>query len=325
MPIDISIIIVSREKRELLSRSLDSLINQSYSNKNFEIIVVDDGSEKEDLYSIVLKKKKFFPNLKYVKQDPIGLSAGRNLGVKNASAKIVAFTDNDVIVSRTWVKEITSVFVSGVIGVEGRIITDYPRELFTNAPENIKGGLYIGANSAYLKKIVEEAGGYNEKMGFWREDTDFAFRAMKFGKIVFAEKAEIYHPLRKDSPLLIFRYLSFLRNEWLMFIKYPLKFQFFMPTILNDLFRSFFAFVAIFFAIYSFLISEYIFFSEIFFIFYFFIVLYPFLFKKLNVNTGVFGIFNMFLFLVLTFVKDAVYYFFLIYGFFDALVFMVKK
>jgi len=324
MAIEISIVIVSREKRELLGRSVDALIAQNFPKQNYEIIIVDDGSAKENLKSLVLEKKKVFPNLKYLRQKPSGLSAGRNLGAKNATAKIVAFTDNDVIASPQWVKEINAAFVSGVVGVEGKITTDFPRKLFTNAPENLQGGLYIGANSAYLKNIIEKAGRYDEKMNFWREDTDFAFRAMKFGKIVFASNAIIHHPLRNDSPLSTLRYLSFLKNEWIMLFRHGWKFfNFSKKSVAKDWLKS--IGVGIIIPISGILFFEYGAIVTIGFDLFIFLCS-GLVYKKIfNTETFVTTLYDAYLFAVLTLIKYFLYPFYLVYGLFDALLFMVRK
>lgn len=232
MPILVSAVVVSRDKKELLSRAIDSLIGQSMRRGDYEIIIVDDGSAKDGLSQLVAQKKKKFQNIRLVRQVPGGLSAGRNNGAKNARGKIVAFTDNDCIADREWLKSIAEKFAGrGVVGVEGKIIPslpgvpDSPRGLFTNAPENLSGGRFTGCNSAYLRGIIaEKAAGYDERMNFWREDSEFAFRAMEFGRIVFAPDAVIYHPMRRDPPLTIFRYLFFLRNEWVCFLRHPEKY-----------------------------------------------------------------------------------------------------
>ena len=230
-----SVIIVTRDRKELLSRALDSVIAQDFPKNSFEIIVVDDGSEKDGLKPLVEERKKRFRNIKYVSQDSLGLSKGRNNGIKNASGRIIAFTDDDIIADKNWLKEVAAGFTRGVVGVEGKITTDTPRRLFTNAPENLSGGRFTGANCAYLKSVYEKAGYYTGKFSFWREDSEFAFRAMRFGKIVFREKAVIHHPLRKDPPESVFRYLFFLRNDWLLLFWHPKKFlRYFTRGVMKD-------------------------------------------------------------------------------------------
>ena len=235
----ISVVIVSRDKLAMLSKAVERLAAQSFPKSKFEVIIVDDRSEKDGLSSLTGKFRRDFSSVRVVRQGKLGLSAGRNLGAKSARSGIVAFTDNDCLPEKDWLRNIASKFKDPqVIGVEGKITTDYPRKLFTSAPENLSGGRFTGANTAYRKEIIEKAGYYDEKIGFWREDSEFAFRAMQFGKIAFAEDAVVYHPLRKDPPHSSFRYLFFLRNEWACILRHPSKSFFIFTNLCKELLKS---------------------------------------------------------------------------------------
>src|SRR3989344_3197281 len=208
---DASVVIVSRNRAGLLSRAIDSVIKGNYPKEKYELIIIDDGSEKS-FENLAAEKKKTFTNIRYFRQDSKGLAAGRNLGAEKARGKIVLYTDDDCIADKNWVKEMFAVFRGkNVIGAEGKITTDTPRRLFTNAPENLHGNSFIGANSGYLKKTVL-ALGYFEPMNIYKDDSEFAFRAMEKGRIVFAERAIVYHPLRKYAPLRFFDNLFRLKN-----------------------------------------------------------------------------------------------------------------
>ncbi|HIH09579.1 MAG TPA: glycosyltransferase family 2 protein [Candidatus Diapherotrites archaeon] len=259
MLIRASVVIVSRGKPELLSRAIDSVINQDFPAKDFEIILVDDGSQKDDLAALVKKKAKTFPAISCVRQGPLGLSAGRNTGAKNARGEIIVFTDNDCIADPQWLKNMVSKFTDGnVAGVEGKIIPAAPgenispRKLFTNAPENLSGGKFTGANTAYRKEIILKAGGYDEVMNFWREDSEFAFRAMEFGKIAFAKGAIIFHPPRPEKKLNALRYLSFLRNEFICFLRHPVNYKKYIGFVhfARDFGYSFFVLLAFYYVLF---------------------------------------------------------------------------
>ena len=71
-------------------RCINSLLEQN--NKNFDIIVVDDGSD--DYIENYLKKINF-NNLKYIYKKNSGVSETRNIGVNNAKTEYVAFCDSD--------------------------------------------------------------------------------------------------------------------------------------------------------------------------------------------------------------------------------------
>ncbi len=322
---DASIVVVSRDNLRLLERAIDSLTVQDFQKKSFEIILVDDGSDKDDYASFVKEKQKSFPNIRLVKQGKKGLSAGRNIGAKKANSIIIVYTDNDVIADKNWLKEMVKAFNQpGVIGVEGKITTDSPRKLFTHAPENLGGGKFIGANTAYLKDVIEKAGFYDEKMGYWREDSEFAFRAMRFGKIVFAGSAVIHHPLKKQGLRDMFRHLFFLRNDWVCILRHPSQyFERFSDSLAKDLGKSF----AFWFSTISLLLglSEQniimISLGVIGFALSFSAIFYGFaksgFEKPAPLEGAVFGF--------LTWVKHLAYPFYFIYGFFDALLFMVFK
>ena len=87
----ISVIIPTFNRAPLLLRAITSVLNQGY--KNFEIIVVDDGSidETETLLSPMIK----LGNIKYFKQENLGVSAARNFGSSQALGDWIAFLDSD--------------------------------------------------------------------------------------------------------------------------------------------------------------------------------------------------------------------------------------
>lgn len=84
----VSVIIPCYNHGNYLPVAIESVINQSY--KNFEIIVIDDGSidnTKEACNN--------YPNVKYIYQTNAGLSAARNTGIKYASGAYLVFLDAD--------------------------------------------------------------------------------------------------------------------------------------------------------------------------------------------------------------------------------------
>jgi len=86
---DISIIIPTYNRSYTLARALDSVVRQSTGYR--QIIVVDDGStdNTEELIN------SNYPQVDYVKQKQQGVSAARNLGIKQAKGQWLAFLDSD--------------------------------------------------------------------------------------------------------------------------------------------------------------------------------------------------------------------------------------
>ena len=87
----ISIIIPSYNRANLLIRSINSALNQTY--KNFELIVVDDGStdNTKKLLEPYINAKK----IKYFYQKNRGPSSAKNMGMKSAKGDYLAFLDSD--------------------------------------------------------------------------------------------------------------------------------------------------------------------------------------------------------------------------------------
>lgn len=87
----VSIIIPSYNRRELLFRAINSVLNQDY--QNIEIIVVDDGSTDgtKELF-----KKDVDSKISYFYKNNEGLpSLSRNFGAQYATGMYLAFLDSD--------------------------------------------------------------------------------------------------------------------------------------------------------------------------------------------------------------------------------------
>ncbi len=121
---DISVIIPTARKTGALESCLDTLSRQSVLN--FEVIIVT-----ADIESAARIKEKFKElNLVLVQEkEKKGLVAARNLGLASSRGRIISFIDDDVTVSRDWIKEVLNTFdrSEDVGGVSGPTLI--PREL----------------------------------------------------------------------------------------------------------------------------------------------------------------------------------------------------
>ena len=86
-----SIIIPLYNKSHTIKRALKSIINQTY--KNFEIIIVDDGSTDNGIE--IVNKFTSDVRIKILKHKNQGVSIARNNGVKNSLYEYIAFLDAD--------------------------------------------------------------------------------------------------------------------------------------------------------------------------------------------------------------------------------------
>lgn len=88
----ISVIIPIYNVEKYLEECLDSVLNQSY--KNFEAILIDDGS-KDNSGKICDEYVKKDSRFKVVHKENEGVSAARNLALDMANGKYITFLDSD--------------------------------------------------------------------------------------------------------------------------------------------------------------------------------------------------------------------------------------
>lgn len=110
----ISIVVPVYNMKPYIEHCLESLIHQTY--KDFEIIIVDDGSNdgSEDICNKFAGK---YENISVIHKKNGGLSTARNVGIEHASGKYIVFPDPD-----DWVEpDYLETFV--------KLLNDYPTSL----------------------------------------------------------------------------------------------------------------------------------------------------------------------------------------------------
>ena len=90
---EVSIIIPAFNVQNTIQETLDSLLAQTY--QNFEVILVDDGSIDKSGEIIKDFLKKYPQKFKYIWQKNQGAAVARNVGLKQAQGKFIAWIDAD--------------------------------------------------------------------------------------------------------------------------------------------------------------------------------------------------------------------------------------
>ena len=86
---DISIVIPTYNRCELLKRAINSVLDQTINVR--EIIIVDNGST-DNTYEMI---SSLFPEITYIYEKKKGVSFARNVGIKNCHSTWVALLDSD--------------------------------------------------------------------------------------------------------------------------------------------------------------------------------------------------------------------------------------
>ena len=94
----VSAIIPYYKKKKFFSRTLKSVLNQTY--KNLEIIIIYDDDDTDELFFLkkLINKDKRIKLL--VNKKNLGAGLSRNKGIKNSNGRFIAFIDADDI----WLK-----------------------------------------------------------------------------------------------------------------------------------------------------------------------------------------------------------------------------
>ncbi len=88
----ISIIIPSYNEEKNISRCLDSVMNQTFSD--FEVLCVDDGSN-DKTFDIIKNYSEKDSRIIPLKNPDKGVSSARNFGIENAKGDYIGFVDSD--------------------------------------------------------------------------------------------------------------------------------------------------------------------------------------------------------------------------------------
>lgn len=167
-----------------ITELLDSLKTQT-RNPDEIIMVVEKSVELHDRVKQYVEEKTA-QNIQVVFNDgEPGLSAGRNLGIKEAKGDIIAFIDDDALPSPDWAEELVKTYRDdSVIGVTGPAVPLWEDESMAWFPEEfnwIIGGTawyadsrsngitpvrnVWGMNMAFRKEAFELAGVFSTKLG----------------------------------------------------------------------------------------------------------------------------------------------------------------
>jgi len=192
----VSAVLPTYNRAGLLVRCLESLEAQTLDRDAYEVIVVDDGStdNTSEVSSAVVERAKM--RMVYVRGSHGGPATARNLGIGRARGEIVAFIDDDCAAASDWLERLLAALINEqVVGVEGKVVRHPDCTPFTHFVENLNGGLFLTANMAYRRDVLEAAGGFHQDYRLAAaEDWDLAFRIMeRGGEIRFCPEAVVVH------------------------------------------------------------------------------------------------------------------------------------
>jgi glycosyltransferase involved in cell wall biosynthesis len=181
----ISAVVCTRDRADSLRSTLAAFERQTLPERHFELIVVDNGSSDgtAELYESFGRRNR---NFRYLHEDRMGLSIARNLGLREAKAEFVAYTDDDAEPEPTWLERLVAAFDvlpedTGIAGGEVIPVWETPRPEWLGDAllRPLSAGLkwspkarflrgdewLVEVNSAYRKSALLQVGGFPEHLG----------------------------------------------------------------------------------------------------------------------------------------------------------------
>jgi GT2 family glycosyltransferase len=186
---------------------------EAQSDKNFELLVVDNGSvdgsvewlEKQGIPAVFLDKNT-------------GFSGAVNVGISRAKTPYVILLNNDTEPEPDYVKELVRAIERSpkIFSVSSKMIQLYHKELMDDAGDmySILGWAYqrgvgqssrgygkartvfsaCGGAAVYRREVFEKIGGFDEAHFAYLEDIDVGYRAKIYGyENLYCPDAVVYH------------------------------------------------------------------------------------------------------------------------------------
>ncbi|UWG48135.1 Glycosyl transferase family 2 [Halanaeroarchaeum sp. HSR-CO] len=222
----VAIITLNWNNYEDTAACLRSLQEVEYSN--FEVFVVDNGSEDDSLS----KLKSDFPEIAYIESETNrGFAAGNNLAIKRAIEEnfdYVLLLNNDTVVSKNFLTPLVLVAENEPnVGIVGGIIKEFDSEKIwyggaqffshvarakhsRNIQKNIpySTGYITGALMLISASVIDDIGYLDDSYFFGMEDVEYSHRAKRKGwEIRVVPSSQIQHKVSgtagQDSPFWI--------------------------------------------------------------------------------------------------------------------------
>jgi glycosyltransferase involved in cell wall biosynthesis len=199
-----SIIIPTYERPAQLASCLATVARLDYPRDRYEVIVVDDGSRVPPQELVASFRERI--DVRLLTQTHAGPAAARNTGASHARGDYFAFTDDDCLPERDWLRAYAARFAETperMIG--GRARNALTRNIYSVASQTIidvvyehfnenRDALFFASNNfAVPAKGFHAIGGFDGKFTT-SEDRDFCDRWLQHGYgMAYAPEALILH------------------------------------------------------------------------------------------------------------------------------------
>ena len=180
MKIELSIIICTHNRADILRECLDSFVRQTAEPSCFEVIIVNNASTDHTAV-VAAEYETSYPHFRMLTEEKVGLSYARNLGFQAAKAQWVSYVDDDAKAAPNYVKRALETISKYPFDCFGGVAFPWhkygkPKWLPTNFESNCKmigdGSVKplnkinaLGCVMVFRKQALEKVGGFASHLG----------------------------------------------------------------------------------------------------------------------------------------------------------------
>jgi glycosyltransferase involved in cell wall biosynthesis len=197
-----SIIIPVFNRASTVCSTIESVLNQAY--KDFEIILVDDGSSDEiekNVSNYIAENAVIFHA-----QPNSGVSAARNKGASLSKGQYLIFLDSDDHVTQNWLSDFENkinllnpdIIYCGINRLKENILVEYTSPLDPYKDGKSFGNVIPGSFCT-KRTFFNKIGGYDDNLAYG-ENTELSFRIkMENPSVEFIDPPNLLYSLHENS------------------------------------------------------------------------------------------------------------------------------
>jgi GT2 family glycosyltransferase len=207
----VSVVVPTRNHADALRQCLNSLLEQDYPRKSFEIVVVDNGSTDDTPHVVMesAEESHEHPPVRFIRHETRGLNRARNAGINAALGNPICFVDDDVVAPPGWLSAMVAGFEghadAGCFGGPIRLLLEgkVPRmcgreplgetELELGKEERAVDTVW-GANMAITRTALTRCGPFDERFEIYGDEEEWERRLIsKSGSVIYLPHAWLWH------------------------------------------------------------------------------------------------------------------------------------
>jgi glycosyltransferase involved in cell wall biosynthesis/peptidoglycan/xylan/chitin deacetylase (PgdA/CDA1 family) len=233
----VTAVVITRDRVELLARTLPTVLEQDPPSGGFEVIVVVDGSSDSTLH--LLDQHASRHSLRVLRQPPRGISAARNAAIDAARGQVVVFLDDDLLCEPRLLRAHATAHArnAGPLIVVGRlgVARDSPSPLVAAWLATVAASAharrsrgptlrdaFLAANCSAPLELLRSCGGFDEFFVAGREEHELGLRLVRAGaRPAYEPEAVAFEIVQKPVERLLRDAHAVGRDEVALCRRYP--------------------------------------------------------------------------------------------------------